>query len=392
MKRITVLAVFAFTSVLYGQGLAIGPGGSVTIGLNAGPGNYVSTTLPGTQVIASALVSAYHGSNAPVTFSTAAASYFGYGQISNEADIYCGAGGCVFWAPNGNGTAWQNIGSISQAGVMSIPGNYTLLPNACVVSTTGNKICDDNAGGWALSSIAGATNGVSVSNNGVLQWKFDPTSACIMNGAGVCLLSQAMTGVTGSGNIVLSISPTLVNPVVGTQLVGDSSTLGASTQFVARAVANSTAGVASINGQGGTFTFAGNVTCTTTTGTVCTFTSTGIANVQFSLPSGLVAAANSCYGYNTSTSTWALRPNSGGTQAPATFSHLGVSTSPQSNVWWGWVSSPGGTVGWGKVGGMEFNVWASAANTDSWEVCNQTAAQLPATGTVGTPTFIISAQ
>lgn len=45
---------------------------------------------------------------------------------------------------------------------------------------------------------------------------------------------QNINGTTGSGNAVLATSPTLTNPVIGTQSIGDNSTKGASTAYVDR--------------------------------------------------------------------------------------------------------------------------------------------------------------
>lgn len=62
----------------------------------------------------------------------------------------------------------------------------------------------------------------------------------ILQGNGTAI-SAAST--TGSGNVVLATSPTMTNPVVGTQSQGDGSTKAASTSYVDVAVANALAGV-----------------------------------------------------------------------------------------------------------------------------------------------------
>ncbi|MCD0415680.1 hypothetical protein LOC51_00500 [Rubrivivax sp. JA1024] len=70
-------------------------------------------------------------------------------------------------------------------------------------------------------------------------------------------LAGVMSDETGTGALVFANAPTLVNPVVGTQTVGDSSTKAASTAFVQNAVAAAVAGVASLGGQSGALTFDG---------------------------------------------------------------------------------------------------------------------------------------
>ncbi len=56
-------------------------------------------------------------------------------------------------------------------------------------------------------------------------------------------LASALTDETGSGLAVFGTSPTLSNPVVGTQSTSDNSTKAASTAYVTTAVANAVAGI-----------------------------------------------------------------------------------------------------------------------------------------------------
>lgn len=70
-------------------------------------------------------------------------------------------------------------------------------------------------------------------------------------------LASVLSDETGSGAVVFANAPTLINPVVGTQSAGDSTTKAASTAFVQNAVAAAVAGVASLGGQSGALTFDG---------------------------------------------------------------------------------------------------------------------------------------
>lgn len=70
-------------------------------------------------------------------------------------------------------------------------------------------------------------------------------------------LASVISDETGNGALVFANAPTLVNPIVGTQTLGDNSTKAASTAFVTAAVAASTAGVATLGGQAGALTFDG---------------------------------------------------------------------------------------------------------------------------------------
>lgn len=88
---------------------------------------------------------------------------------------------------------------------------------------------------WAQRSIAGTTNEVCVTNgDGVAG---NPTLGIC---AGFLSTAHSWSGVQ-----------TFTSPIVGTQPPGDNSTKAASTAFVTNAVAESTTGVASINGQTG---------------------------------------------------------------------------------------------------------------------------------------------
>lgn len=105
------------------------------------------------------------------------------------------------------------------------------------------------------------------------------------------------------------------------------------------------------------------------------YVSANIANVNFTIPAGMVIPANSCYGPANNTT-------------PGTFTMTGVLASPQTAVWPTWVGNPHSTNGWGQIGGLEFDPYVTSNNTVSWVVCN------PTSGTInsGTPSFIIVAK
>lgn len=69
--------------------------------------------------------------------------------------------------------------------------------------------------------------------------------------------TATFTGTSGTGNFVRVTSPTLTDPVVGTQSPGDNSTKAASTAYVEAAV--SASGVTSIAGNTGAFTLANGI-------------------------------------------------------------------------------------------------------------------------------------
>ena len=73
--------------------------------------------------------------------------------------------------------------------------------------------------------------------------------------------TATFTGTSGTGNFVRVTSPTLTDPVVGTQSPGDNSTKAASTAYVEAAVSSS--GVTSIAGNSGAFTLSNGITNST---------------------------------------------------------------------------------------------------------------------------------
>lgn len=93
------------------------------------------------------------------------------------------------------------------------------------------------------------------------------------------------TGTTGSGNVVLATAPTMTNPVVGTQSLGDNSTKAASTAFVQSALAqlNPAAAVsaASTANIPGTYTNAVGGVCV---GDTFTVTATGAFTIDGQTP------------------------------------------------------------------------------------------------------------
>jgi hypothetical protein len=124
--------------------------------------------------------------------------------------------------------------------------------------------------------------------------------------------------------------------------------------------------------------FLGAASCTSGTfvkgdGTGCGLpTGTGIANVTISIGSFAIPA-NTCYG-------------STGSTTPATVTQTGVTTS--SRISPGFTGNPSAITGWGTAGGLNLAVWPSAANTDSYLVCNSTSGSI----TGGAITFVLGAQ
>jgi hypothetical protein len=115
----------------------------------------------------------------------------------------------------------------------------------------GVKAGIDFFAGAVLSSavviLGGAINGTTIGAIGASTGAFTTLSATGALTYGGVTLSNA---VTGTGNMVLSASPTLTgSPIAPTQTAGDNSTKIATTQYVATAVTNATGSLGTMSTQ-----------------------------------------------------------------------------------------------------------------------------------------------
>ncbi|WP_164633789.1 hypothetical protein [Rhodopseudomonas sp. BR0G17] len=168
--------------------------------------------------------------------------------------------------PTFNGTG----GTVLQDSGKALPGG-AIVGTSDVQALTGKTI-----NGLTITSTTGtltiAAAKTLVANNSLTLNGTDGSSVAFGAGGTVAYLSNklsafaatssaelagVMSDETGTGSLVFANGPTLVNPVVGTQTLGDSSTKAASTAFVQNAVAAAVAGVASLGGQSGALTFDG---------------------------------------------------------------------------------------------------------------------------------------
>lgn len=214
-----------------------------------------------------------------------------------------------------------------------------------------------------VQNAAGSVNNLTVDDAGDIIGRvgdilFPPTAQTYWGAAsgGPLLVTAAPSG---SGAPCLVSGCVLSNANANTQSTSDSSTLLATDQFVKNAIASATAGVASINGQTGIFTFTGpGQSCS---GTTCNFSGTGVPDVNLTIVS-LTIPANTCYG-----------PAS--TTTPGTIAMTGLTTA--MGVAPTWQGNPWLTPGWGQVGGLSLKVWPdSAGNQADWVVCNPTVASI----------------
>lgn len=383
MKKLIFAMLLAIPVGAAAQGVTIGPNGSMVIG--APPGTFPCTAPAANSILCSGTI---QGSSilaiSPVPFASGAYAAFGYGQGSNEADIYSGGGGGVsVWTPNISGTAWLNILSLTASGTLTPANDVLLTAGNCYYFAGANQgICDDGSGGETYTATSTSTNGHQFFKGSTLLWQMD-INGNLVNGSGAIIIPAGATGNTGTGNNVFSISPTLT----GTPLAPTHGSCVSDTQIATGAyVANCAGGGSGVTslaltttGTSGAST--GNISGATLTLNIPQYATANIAPVTLALPSGLAANGNTCYRW--SGSVWGVAP-----ATPATITMTGVvSSGVPSWVGSGLQGSTYLTTGWGPIGGLILNVWPSAANTVSWEVCNQTAGLINS----GTPSFTIKA-
>jgi hypothetical protein len=358
-------------------------------------------------------------------------------EIGNQGTVVIGgqsAGSSLLPLAN----EWQLVNTFQQGIQLNNPSAVSLQNSA---STYGKMLYTDIANNLYIGDYGDILSGSTyVYFQGAPAVTITPTAITMAKPVALPSVSingsQAITGVNGSSGTLAQMSDGTGAAGKCPQYASDGKTL---TNSGVACGGTASAGVVSINGQPGAYTFTGSVTCT---GTTCVFTSSGIANVTFPLPSGMSIPTQQCYGPggNTTPGTFTMpgvlfpanvtgsisttvltvsAVTSGALYVGAVLSGTGVTsgttiaslgtgtggtgtynvsisqtaasttiTTPQSNVWWGWQGQPYATTGWGRIGGLQLDLTVAANNTISWLVCNPTAATINS----GAPTFLVSAQ
>jgi hypothetical protein len=126
-----------------------------------------------------------------------------------------------------------NIGSTTaQYAILNITGAKTAARNLIVPSSSRHYIINNAAatGGFLLTVKGSATTGITLvdGEKAIVAWDGSDyvkvVSTALTNSTGTLAVANGGTGVTtstGSGNVVLSTSPTLVTPVLGTPTSGN---------------------------------------------------------------------------------------------------------------------------------------------------------------------------
>lgn len=205
--------------------------------------------------------------------------------------------------------------------------------------------------GFITSLTTTGTSGAASVVSGVLNipqystTAFSALTSGTNTSAALVLGSGASLSATGSGSITATAMP--YSGLTGSIPTWNQSTTG--NAATATALASSPSGCSA--GQAPTGILAnGNATG-------CAAIGGGIVPISLALPS-MTIAANTC-------------------TTPVGASFTGVATSGiGSHITAGFLGDPAAVVGFGGIGGLAFNAWATGAGTYDWDVCNQTASSI----------------
>lgn len=193
-----------------------------------------------------------------------------HGNAANTSALTLGAGAVSI---SGSNTGDQTItltgavtgsGTGSFATTIATPGTLSAASTNSTATAHTHAITSSSAPGAAASLLATDASGIigSTGTRIVKGWFADLTvtnniAGSITGNAATVTTNANLTGpITSSGNatsiasqtgtgtkFVVDTSPTLSNPIVGTQATTDNSTLAASTAYVTTAISNAIAGV-----------------------------------------------------------------------------------------------------------------------------------------------------
>uniref|UniRef100_E6VGI6 Uncharacterized protein n=1 Tax=Rhodopseudomonas palustris (strain DX-1) TaxID=652103 RepID=E6VGI6_RHOPX len=127
--------------------------------------------------------------------------------------------------------------------ITTTTGSFTLAAGKTL--TASNTLTLTGADGASVAFGAGGTVAYTAAKLSV----FGATSSAELAGV--------ISDETGTGALVFANGPTLINPDVGTQAIGDNSTKAASTAWVTSKIAAVSSGVTTLGGQSGALTFDG---------------------------------------------------------------------------------------------------------------------------------------
>ena len=180
----------------------------------------------------------------------------------SAGQLLAGNAGGTAYAPatlSGSGAT----ATLSSAGVLTLSAiaNATLSNSVITIAGTATSL----GGTITLDTISGVSSNGFLKRTGANAWTNDNSTYItgnqtitlfgVVTGSGAtsittslgsfssAALLAALTDETGSGSAVFGTSPTLSDPVVGTQSTSDNSTKAASTAYVTTAIANAVAGV-----------------------------------------------------------------------------------------------------------------------------------------------------
>lgn len=164
-------------------------------------------------------------------------------NISTVAGGSGGGGGSGITGTGTTGTpvSWTGSSTVGDAGFADVVGLWTTCSSGYLKF---DGSCSTPSGGVTSVATNNGLTGGTITTTGTIGLDTIPNNKVLCNNSGgTAVPTTANCGVTGTGNSVMATSPTMANPVVGTQSQNDNSTKAASTAYTDLAVSNAVAGV-----------------------------------------------------------------------------------------------------------------------------------------------------